>query len=76
MPLGLAINGGFKFQKDRAWSRVQGWMEQCFASNSDAAAEEAGADQDVAHGNTKEDGPRRSTRMRRPNTHVQSPAWA
>jgi len=27
--VGSSINGAFKFLKDRVWSRVQGWMEQC-----------------------------------------------
>jgi hypothetical protein len=30
--LGSAINGAFKFFKDRVWSRAQRWMEQCVSA--------------------------------------------
>jgi hypothetical protein len=64
-----------RFPRAPAWGQAAS-HQGGNVSNSGAAAEEAGAEQDVAHGNTKEDGPRRSTRARRPNTHVQGPAWA
>jgi hypothetical protein len=43
-------------------------------SSPGAATEEASAD-DVTHGSTTEDGPRRSKRERRPNERVQGPDW-
>jgi len=27
--VGTATNGAFKYLKDRVWSRVEGWLEQC-----------------------------------------------
>jgi hypothetical protein len=44
-------------------------------SNLEATAEEASANRDITHDNHMDDGPRRSTKARRPNTRVQGLAW-
>ena len=30
--VGTATNGAFKYLKDRVWSRVEGWLEQCLSA--------------------------------------------
>ena len=30
--VGTVTNGAFKYLKDRVWSRVEGWMEQCLST--------------------------------------------
>lgn len=30
--VGAATNGAFKYLKDRIWSKIQGWMEQCLSA--------------------------------------------
>ncbi|GJM98367.1 hypothetical protein PR202_ga15374 [Eleusine coracana subsp. coracana] len=34
MPLnvGIAMNGAFKYLKDRVWSTIQGWLDQCLSA--------------------------------------------
>ena len=30
--VGTVTNGAFKYLKDRVWSRVEGWLEQCLSA--------------------------------------------